>query len=96
MLFKLMLLPEGPLPPPLQLAGDQAVLGIDGLVLPLCMRGLVPSALEPLLPQIMASLPLGLQIGRRRQAQLQCRRLKRLQHQRRGQGIECLSQGFRM
>ena len=68
----------------------QLVLGTLALVLPLGMPRLVPGALEPLLPQVMASLSLGLQVGRRRQAQLQCRRLKHLQHQRRGQGIERL------
>jgi hypothetical protein len=32
--------------PPFELASDQAMIGVDGLVLPLGQRGFVPGALE--------------------------------------------------
>jgi hypothetical protein len=80
---KLTLLQEGLFPPPLQLAGDQPVLGIDRLIPVLCVFGFVPCAPEPLLPQGMESSPFGLQVGHRGEAQLHRDRLQDLQHQRR-------------
>src|SRR5271157_1551914 len=74
------LFPQGLLPAPLQLAGHQAVLGLDGVVLASRALGLDPRPFQPLLPVLVQPLAVALQIGNGLKTQLQLGRLENLQH----------------
>ena len=74
------LLAQGLFPPPLQLARDQTVLGLDGVVLARGAFGLDASSLQSELPVLVLLSPLALQIGHGRGVQLQRRRLEGSEH----------------
>ena len=74
------LFPQGLLPAPLQLAGHQAVLGLDGVVLASRALGLDPRPFQPLLPVLVQPLAFALQIGNGLKTQFQLGRLEDLQH----------------
>src|SRR2546425_3121713 len=78
--LKLALFPKRSFPAPLQLACDEPVFWLHGLVLALGPTGLITSPFQPLLPILAQALPLLLQIVSSSQAQLQCPRLQCGQH----------------
>jgi hypothetical protein len=75
------LLGQGLLPLPLEGASNQPVLRLDGIELSAHALGFVAGPLDPLLPLTLNRLSFLFQIGRHQQACLQCRRLKRREHQ---------------
>ncbi len=74
--LQLALVPQRLFPPPFQLAGHQAVLGLDAVVLSSRMVGRDPGSLQALLPVLIQPLPLALEIGHGLDTQLQRSRLK--------------------
>src|SRR5215831_3824543 len=88
LLLQLALLPQGLLPPPLQFPGHQAILRVDGTIVPGGPVGLDLSAFQPLLPVLVQSLLLPLEIGQGLLVQLPPRRLDRPQHFGCHQGLE--------
>ena len=85
------LLSQRCLPAPFQLTRHQAVLRLDGVILPSRAIGLDPCPFQPLLPVLVQPLSLALEIGKGLLMQLKPGRLERPQHFRGDQGLEILA-----
>ena len=82
------LLPQCLLPAPFQLAGNQAIFRLDGVILPGRSIGLDLGPFQPLLPVLVEPLALPLEISQGLLVQFQSRWLNRSQHFLGDQGLE--------